>query len=127
MKFNTIEQEEFVNLVSLNEKEIQKINISRCPLQLSKNKNMRAREEDLQPSCNEKYKGYQKDKRFVPLNRKEIQKIGPLNRIEIQGKKKGKNNCQSCPAKEIRKNCPTKLNRNSKDEKWKRYSKNCSS
>ena len=89
MKFNTIEQEEeFVNLVSLNEKEIQKINISRCPLQLSKNKNMRAGEEDLQPSCNEKYKGYQKDKRFVLLNRKEIQKIGPLNGIEIQGKEK---------------------------------------
>ena len=89
MKFNTIEQEEeFVNLVSLNEKEIQKINISRCPLQLSKNKNMRAGEEDLPPSCNEKYKGYQKDKRFVPLNRKEIQKIGPLNGIEIQGKEK---------------------------------------
>ena len=49
---------------------------------------MREREEDLQPSCNEKYKGYQKDKRFVTLNRKEIQKIGPLNGIEIQGKEK---------------------------------------
>ena len=89
---------------------------------------MRAGEEDLQPSCNEKYKGYQKDKRFVPLNRKESQKIGPLNGIEIQGKEKRQKNCQSCPAtqKRIQKNCPAKLNRNSKDGKWKRYSKNCS-